>query len=61
MKVTECKYCDSDYPPRDFDGDLVCSNCGAEWADAKSERELTKKEIEEREYWANAIFSEYDF
>lgn len=31
----ECRYCDSDLPPRDYDGDWVCSSCGAEWADAK--------------------------
>lgn len=31
----ECKYCDNVFPPRNFDGDLVCSNCGAEWADAR--------------------------
>ena len=31
----ECRYCDCAMPPRDYDGDLVCWSCGAEWADAK--------------------------
>lgn len=45
--IVECGYCDNPLPPRDIDGDLVCSSCGAEWADARSERELTKRELEE--------------
>lgn len=49
MTITECKYCDSSTGSRNYDGDLVCNNCGTEWADAKVTRELTKKEIEEME------------
>ncbi len=33
----ECRYCDNPCKPRNVDGDLVCSNCGAEWASAKCE------------------------
>lgn len=61
MKVTECGYCDCPLAPKNIDGDLVCSNCGAEWADAKCERELTKEEIEEIDFLQNGIYSEYDF
>ncbi|UYG93203.1 hypothetical protein [Cytobacillus firmus] len=31
----ECRYCDNSFRPRNYDGDLVCSKCGAEWEDAK--------------------------
>ncbi|WP_313639587.1 hypothetical protein [Paenibacillus sp.] len=31
----ECKYCDNPMPPTNYAGDLVCSRCGAEWADAR--------------------------
>ncbi|NKC68473.1 hypothetical protein [Vagococcus fluvialis] len=47
MTVTECMYCDNSFPPKNYDGDLVCSCCGAEWNDAKYERELTERELEE--------------
>lgn len=47
MTVTECMYCDNSFPPKNYDGDLVCSCCGAEWNGAKYERELTERELEE--------------
>ena len=47
MTVTECMYCDNSFPPNNYDGDLVCSCCGAEWTSAKYERELTERELEE--------------
>ena len=47
MTVTECMYCDNSIPPKNYDGDLVCSCCGAEWNGAKYERELTERELEE--------------
>lgn len=53
MTITECGYCDNPLPPKNFDGDLVCSRCGAEWADSKHEREMTKSEIEEMESYEN--------
>lgn len=28
----ECKYCDMGFPV-DYEGDVVCGGCGAEWAD----------------------------
>lgn len=31
----ECKYCDNPMPPGEIGGDIVCSRCGAEWADAR--------------------------
>jgi DNA-directed RNA polymerase subunit M/transcription elongation factor TFIIS len=31
----ECKYCDNPMPPGEIGGDVVCSRCGAEWADAR--------------------------
>ncbi|MEC0167401.1 hypothetical protein [Paenibacillus graminis] len=31
----ECKYCDNPMPPANMYGDIVCSRCGAEWADAR--------------------------
>lgn len=29
----ECKYCDTGFPAN-YNGDIVCGGCGAEWADA---------------------------
>ncbi|MDF2792202.1 MAG: hypothetical protein K0S80_5304 [Neobacillus sp.] len=46
VKVLECKYCDNSFPPRNFDGDLVCSKCGAEWEDAKVLVEYDEEELE---------------
>lgn len=43
----ECKYCDNPCSPRNYDGDLVCSNCGAEWADARCEIEVSDYELEQ--------------
>ncbi len=34
-KYPQCKYCDNPMPPANMDGDMVCSRCGAEWADAR--------------------------
>lgn len=31
----ECKYCDNPMPPATIGSEIVCSRCGAEWADAK--------------------------
>lgn len=28
----ECKYCDMGFPTN-YEGDVVCGGCGAEWAD----------------------------
>lgn len=60
-KRTECRYCDNPMSPHNCDGDLVCSNCGAEWAAAKivievSDRELERErqEQEEHDQWIMA-------
>jgi DNA-directed RNA polymerase subunit RPC12/RpoP len=47
VKVLECKYCDNSFPPRNYDGDLVCSRCGAEWEDAKILVEYDDSEFED--------------
>jgi uncharacterized Zn ribbon protein len=31
----ECRYCDSPFGSKKVGDDLVCSNCGAEWASSK--------------------------
>lgn len=59
MTVTECGYCDNPFPPKNFDGDLVCSQCGAEWSDAKCERELTQSELEEMESFGSSMLYEF--
>lgn len=49
MKRTECRYCDSSMPPRSIDEDLVCGGCGAEWAAARIQRNISEKELEEEQ------------
>lgn len=46
-KRTECRYCDNPMPPRNYDGDLICSKCGAEWAAARCEIEVSDYELEQ--------------
>lgn len=31
----ECRFCDNVFPPKNIDGDQVCSSCGAEWESSK--------------------------
>jgi hypothetical protein len=54
---TECRYCDNPLPPRNYDGDLVCSNCGAEWAAAKCTFEVSDAELERE----RREFEEYEW
>jgi hypothetical protein len=45
-KRFECRYCDLGFPSR-FDGDVVCSGCGAEWEGAKIEVEYDDSEFDD--------------
>lgn len=59
-KHWECKYCDGIFPPRNFDGDMVCGSCGAEWEDAKIEVDSSIYEKELAEYERQAIENGWD-
>ncbi|ULO05469.1 hypothetical protein H1230_20590 [Paenibacillus sp. 19GGS1-52] len=46
----ECKYYNNPMPPTTCGGDLVCSRCGAEWAEARmmcEDEEYEPLDIEE--------------
>lgn len=45
----ECKYCDSSSGPTDYEGDLVCRNCGAEWSPIRCEQDTAEFEREMHE------------
>lgn len=60
MIIEECRYCDSSANIKNFYGDLVCAICGAEWHNAKIERELTDRELEEMENFGSSMLHEFD-
>ncbi|WP_438498643.1 hypothetical protein [Paenibacillus sp. IHBB 3054] len=56
----ECKYCDNPMPPTTCGGDLICSRCGAEWADARmicEDEEYESLDIDEDD---GPLFDDYD-